>query len=364
MPSYIPDWEWLMGNIIDRRNRDGSTTFLARVRRRGAKPLTASFTRKTDAKRWIQETECALSDGRYFEQSEDRKHTLAEAIDRFLADDSTDDLRPNQLKMWKDEIGHMLLGAIKPVTISDVLAKWKRDPNKRGEKRGPSVLNRYLSSLSVVFTSAWRDWGWAARNPARDVRRFKEPRGRVRFLSEDERRRLLEACASSYCPYIHLIVVLALSTGMRKGEIRHLRWSDVDLEQGTILLLKTKNNERRRVAVRGLALDLFRKHSKVRRIDTDFVFPGEESAKNGRPFEITKAWDDVRRRSGIENFVFHDLRHSAASYLAMNGATPLEIAEVLGHKSLDMVKRYSHLAESHVAGVVERMNKRIFETNC
>ncbi len=155
-------------------------------------------------------------------------------------------------------------------------------------------------------------------------------------------------------------MVLALSTGMRKSEILHIKWPDVDLEKGTLILYKTKNNEIRRVALRGLALELFRQHGKVRRLDTDFVFPSEISSKTGEPFDSTKAWEDARRRAKIEDFVFHDLRHSCASYLAMGGASLLEIAEVLGHKTLEMVKRYSHLAESHTAGVVEKMNQRIF----
>jgi integrase len=95
-------------------------------------------------------------------------------------------------------------------------------------------------------------------------------------------------------------------------------------------------------------------------LDTDLLFPGALSAQTGRPFEIEKAWRDVRRRAELDDFVFHDLRHSCASYLAMNGATMIEIAEVLGHKTLEMVKRYSHLAESHTAGVVERMSQKIF----
>jgi integrase len=257
----------------------------------------------------------------------------------------------------------MLLGNVTPPVIYEVAHKWLRELNRRGERRNAPTINRHLTSLSALFTVAQKQWQWVYKNPVRDVRREQEPKGRARFLSDDERKRLLDACDASYCPFIKLIVVLALSTGMRKSEIRYLRWFDVDLEQGAILLLKTKNNERRRVSVRGLALELLKEHAKVRRIDTDFLFPGKLSAKNGEPIEITKAWYDVRKRAGLKDFVFHDLRHSAASYLAMNGASPLEIAEVLGHKSLDMVKRYSHLAESHVAGVVERMNKKIFEQN-
>ncbi len=98
----------------------------------------------------------------------------------------------------------------------------------------------------------------------------------------------------------------------------------------------------------------------MRKLGTDFLFPGTESAANGNHFDIRKSWEQSRRKANLEDFHFHDLRHSCASYLAMNGATLLEIAEVLGHKTLDMVKRYSHLAESHTAGVVERMNHKIF----
>ena len=114
------------------------------------------------------------------------------------------------------------------------------------------------------------------------------------------------------------------------------------------------------MAVRGLALDLLRAHAKVRRIDTNLVFPGQRIGERCTPFALKHFWEHAIEESGLKNFRFHDLRHSCASYLAMNGASPLEIAEVLGHKTLQMVKRYSHLAESHTASVVESMNKKIF----
>jgi len=114
------------------------------------------------------------------------------------------------------------------------------------------------------------------------------------------------------------------------------------------------------VPVRGLALDLLRQHAKVRRIDTNFVFPSETARKRGQPFHLDSFWQKALKAAGVANFRFHDLRHSTGSYLAMNGASLLEIAEVLGHKTLQMVKRYSHLADSHTANVVENMNKKIF----
>ena len=198
--------------------------------------------------------------------------------------------------------------------------------------------------------------------PLRRVRREKEVPGRVRFLSDEERDRLLDVCKRNDSPNLYPVVVLALSTGMRRSEMRFLTWDRIDLAKGTIILNDTKNKERRRVAVRGLALDLLRDHAKVRRIDTTFVFPGPKTKFTGQPFDLDNFWAHAVSDAALDDFKFHDLRHSCASYLAMGGATLLEIAEVLGHKTLAMVKRYSHLAESHTAGVVERMNERIFES--
>jgi integrase len=101
-----------------------------------------------------------------------------------------------------------------------------------------------------------------------------------------------------------------------------------------------------------------KEHAKARHTGNDLVFPSIRGTVSNQ--SLRRAWDAALAASKIDNFRFHDLRHSAASYLAMNGATPGEIAAVLGHKTLAMVKRYAHLSDAHVEGVVERMNERIF----
>jgi integrase len=136
-----------------------------------------------------------------------------------------------------------------------------------------------------------------------------------------------------------------------------LRWPDVDLKRGTLTFQHTKNRERRTVPLTGQAFTLMHQHTKVRQLVTSLVFPDPAGT---RPADIRAAWQGTVRRAGVENFHFHDLRHSAASYLAMNGASLLEIAEVLGHKTLAMVKRYVHLSEAHTRSVVERMNRAVF----
>jgi integrase len=132
----------------------------------------------------------------------------------------------------------------------------------------------------------------------------------------------------------------------------------VDLKRGVLTFRETKNGETRVVPLTGYACDVFTQHTKIRRLDTTLVFPSRTGKK---PLGIRVAWDYASKRAGVTNFRFHDLRHSAASYLTMHGATLAEIAEVLGHKTLTMVKRYSHLTEAHTRSVVERMNRAVSE---
>ncbi len=202
----------------------------------------------------------------------------------------------------------------------------------------------------------------------------------MRFLSEDtkdkhgnvikegERTRLLKACLESDSPHIYTVVVLALSTGMRAQEIMQLTWDRVDTERGRILLEETKNGERRVLPLVGKALQLIEEKQQQRaqehpedndETQTHLLFPGK--LKKHRPAYLRYEWESVLESAQIEDFKFHDLRHSAASYLLMNGASLAEIADVLGHKTLQMVKRYAHLSETHTTGVVERMNAAIFD---
>ena len=172
----------------------------------------------------------------------------------------------------------------------------------------------------------------------RKVSKLKEPRGRVRFLSDDERTRLLKACKQSSNTDLYPAVVLSLATGARQKEIMGLRWLDVDMQRCMITLHDTKNGERRASPLHGHVLELVRERSRVRRIDTDLLFPSPKNPQ--QPIDLRRPWENALAQAGIEDFRWHDLRHSAASYLAMNGATLSEIASAIGHKTLQMVKRY------------------------
>jgi integrase len=179
----------------------------------------------------------------------------------------------------------------------------------------------------------------------------------MRFLTQEERQRLLTGCTESDTRYLYPLVVLALSTGSRQMELLTLTWSQVDFEQKVLRLLDTKNGTACVLPLTGRALELMRDHFRVRRADTTLVFPG----KIGRtPVRLRTAWETAVRRADLTDFTFHDLRHTFASYLAMQGASLREIADALGHKTLAMVMRYSHLTEAHTRSVVERMNRAVF----
>ena len=359
-----------MASIQKRINKAGLVSYRVEVRKKGFPPQRATFKRKTDAKNWAEDTESAIREGRYFKFAEARKHTLKELIDRYI--ENILPTKPKarsqkqQLEWWRDEIGHYVLADVTPALVTEGKEKLQNEKTRTGKPRAPATVKRYLAALSHVFTIAVKDWNWTTDNPVSNVTKPEEPRGRTRFLSDDEiidgekvdgeRTRLLKACRQSDNNYLYTVVVLALSTGMRQGEIMSLKWSDVDLKKGQITLFETKNKEIRVVPIAGRALESMKEHP--RRLDTPLLFPSK--VDKDKPMDLRNPWEKALKKAEITDFRFHDLRHSAASYLAMNGATPGEIAAVLGHKTLQMVKRYAHLSEAHTAAVVASMNARIF----
>ena len=352
-----------MATIETRRSADGTIGYRAKVRLKGFPSESATFERKTDAKEWAKQTETSMRQGRHFKTAEAKKHTVGEFIDRYLHEIEKKnpkrfvDVKP-LLRWWKGEIGAYLLSEVSRALIIEQRDKLLNTKGRNVERRSNSTVNRYMTALGNAFTVATNEWEWIDENPMRKISKLSEPRGRVRFLDDEERERLLEACKASANPYLHTLVVLALSTGARQGELLNLRWSDVDWRRRVLTLHDTKNKDRRLLPLVHYALQLMEEHNKVRNIASDWIFPSP--SRPMKPWDCRSAWLSALRKANIQDFRFHDLRHSCASYLAMNGASLAEIAEVLGHKTLQMVKRYAHLSEAHTAKVVQSMNERIF----
>ena len=179
-------------------------------------------------------------------------------------------------------------------------------------------------------------------------------RQRVRFLSDGELAALTEALQA--CPERAVLpfVYCAISSGARAGELLSLEWKDVDTSKGVAIIHKSKNTDGRKLYIRGRALEYLKAYGKVR----DLRSPGVFLLNSGAPLthsKYGKLFREACAAAGVADFRFHDLRHCCASFLAGNGATLLEIQQVLGHRTPAMTARYAHLVESHVEAVVDRV---------
>jgi integrase len=329
--------------------------YRVQVRLKGAY-RSATFPTLVHARRWAAQTEHSLYEQGHFAQATAAQYRLGALLQRYEREvlprkhPGTQAHQATQLAWWHQQLGHLRLDQGTPARLTACR-------ERLAETRAPATVNRYLAVLSHAVNVAVQEWGWLEASPLRRVRRLREPQGRVRCLDEVERHRLLDACAQSPNRFLLPVVVLALATGARKQELLGLTWREVDLHRERVLLLVTKTGERRSVPLTGRALTELQTLAKVRRLDTALVFPRRDGHA---PIDIRHAWQQAVRQAGLTDFRCHDLRHCCASYLAMNGASLVEIAEVLGHTTLQMVKRYAHLAESHTARVVARMTAAIF----
>ena len=225
------------------------------------------------------------------------------------------------------------------------------------EGKSIATCNRYLSVIKASFTKAY-EWEFIPEGRLKTIRKVKNLKGevkRLRYLTEEEIRALLANCE----PHLYPIVFTALNTGMRKSEILGLKWSNVDLKNNLILLEKTKNGERREIpinqALKRVLLDLFVN----RRLDTDYVFVNPATGK--RYIDIKRSFATACKKVGIKDFRFHDLRHTFASHLVMNGVDLKTVQELLGHKKLSMTLRYAHLSQAHKREAVKAIEKIVSE---
>ncbi len=345
---------------IEKRMTKSGVRYRARVRVEGNLIQTATFSSKTLAREWAVKTETEMRDQKHMPNTNARNRTFSELLDRYKRHIEDKGLRSiktliTQLDEWEKFIGATRLYSLTPAIITSALERIAAIQYGNRPKSA-ATLNRYLAALSCALAYGIKSLGWIDVNPVARVEHKRESRGRTRFLSDVERERLLAAAKDSKNKDLYAIIVLAISTGARRGEILSLRWDNIDLDKGWAVLEHTKNGEMRGLPLWGPALDLVRQLYEKRKSDI-WVFPND---KNSGPCEIKRSWATVVAKAGLHDFRFHDLRHTCASYLAMNGASPNEIADVLGHKTLSMVKRYAHLSNAHKSSVVASMNAKIF----
>jgi integrase len=204
-----------------------------------------------------------------------------------------------------------------------------------------ATVNREFSVLSHAIDTARREWDvYLPTNPCTLVRRPPQGRPRDRRLQGDEEQRLLAACRGARNKWLAHCVALAIETGMRRGELLGLLWDNVDLERRTAFLPVTKNGESRGVPLSSRAVAVLR---------------GLPAASSGRvfgeltPLALRQSFNRATRRAGITGLRLHDLRHEATSRFFEKGLNVMEVASVTGHKTLQMLKRYTHLSVTDLA---------------
>ncbi|HHQ4733465.1 TPA: tyrosine-type recombinase/integrase [Aeromonas veronii] len=241
-----------------------------------------------------------------------------------------------RLTWWADRLGSKPVGKITRQHVRAGLTALARD------EKAPATINRTKACLSSFFK--WFNKKHDTRhNPCREIEGETEGPGRSRFLSDDEVSRLLEACQSSAWERLHLIVHMALVTGARRSELLGLRWCDLDFQRKTATLHLTKNGETRNLA---LTTSLIAELMQWRELGDRYLFPSPHHL-NEPMRNFDRFWYAALVAAEIKDFRFHDLRHSSASIMAKTGASLLELADHLGHKTMAMVKRYAHLSTAH-----------------
>lgn len=353
-----------MAVIQARKNKKG-TTYQVLIRARdGHPPKYKNFPTKQEAKDWAKLEEARRLQETYFPDQAKKKYTLPELIDRYIEEvlptkpkNAKDTKR--HLEWWKKKIGKYGLSLIS----YDLIDKYRKElinkPTEHGKKRNPATVNRYMASLSVVFTYAVKQLGWIKENPMFRFTKLKESKGRKRLLTLEECDRLLKSCKESKNNCLYEIVVLAIVTGMRQSEILGLMWDYFDFENKTILLKDTKNGSDRLVPLVDALFNFFHERFQKKLPHQILVFPGRSGMKK---ISIRKAWDEALKRAEISGLHFHSLRHAFCSYLSQDEVNIAQIARASGHQDLSQLFRYVQEDPAFLHKLSQRLYTKLIKT--
>jgi integrase len=323
-----------MASIVARKNEAGEITgWQAKIRKKGFPPVSKTFLRRADAEAWAKDQEVAMQRGLWRNTSEAEATTLGEALERYLRE-----VTPRK-KGARREAARIRVWLARPIAKRSLasirgsdIAAFRDAERRRGMAENSIRLE--IALLSHLFEVARREWGMEGlQNPCRTIRLPGGSKRRERRLEGDEETRLLDAIekAMPRSPGMRALLVVAIETGMRQGELLRLRWSDIDFARRVAHLDDTKSGDPRDVPLSSRAVEALR--SLPRRID-------------GRVFGVTQdalvsGFARACRLAGIENLRFHDLRHEAASRLA-GRLQAHELAKMFGWRTLQMSLRYYH----------------------
>jgi integrase len=320
-----------------------SGSYRVRIFRKNDKPISKSFSSEPEAAQWLKKTQAQLELGLFQEEVKNQvtlKVGFSEAVEKYIPSHSVHKgnhkTEAGILRILANRWDGRSLSAISKQDIvllkDDLLAKG----------RAASTVNHYLNALSQLYQIAINEWGLEVANPITGIKRMSEPQGRMKRLSIEAETALLACCHELNLDYLADIIVVAIETGMRCGEILSMRWEDVDFINRRVLLRDTKNGDSRQVPLSSRVKIILEQLSS--RDSGDLAFPYCRWAIRRHYTRVVKK--SVKAHKGAQNpftdLRFHDLRHEALSRLSDKGLNAMEIAHISGHRTLSMLRRYTH----------------------
>lgn len=324
------------------------------IRRKGEKPVSKSFPSKVLAEQWARSIENEIDKGQFVDRSEAESTTIGELIDRYLSEvtDSKKGAKQERYRLLflKERLGHFIVASLQSKHIAAY-----RDKRIKEGMSGTTVVHE-INCLGHVLEVAIKDWGLPlASNPAKLIRKPTRAKGRTRRLKACEWQSLLEQLKNN--PKMFFLVQFALETGMRRGEMVNMTWEHVNLKEQVVFLPDTKNGESRHVPLSSNAVSVLKgllAASQDKSVDHEgssrVVTPFRSGPVFGlQPDSISQAFNRACQKAGIEDLRFHDLRHEATSRFFEKGLNMMEVSSITGHKTLQMLKRYTHLKATELA---------------
>lgn len=329
---FIPVQEARMATFEKR----GNYQWRAKIRLRGFPPQSKTFNTKAEAEAWAKMTESEMLRGVWISRSEAEQTLFREALQRYqeevVPQKKSAKQITSQIRLLTSHLGNYALASLS----SSVIARFR---DQRLKSVDPQTVRKDLSLIQRVLNIAAKEWGIALPhgNPLLQIRLPKQPSGRNRRLLQGEEQRLLAELSKN--PTINALVLFAMETAMRRGEIVAMRWEHIDYKARTLMIPETKMDAPREVPLSSKALEVLRGLP----CRVDGIVWGVRSDS------ITRAFDRACKRAEIEGLRFHDLRHEATSRFFEHGLNIMEVASITGHKDLKMLKRYTHLRAEDVA---------------
>ena len=341
-----------MGTIKKR----GDYQFRVQIRRKGYPPVSKTFTYLANAQAWEREVESQMDQGIYQENTQANAITIED-----LAKDYIDDYSPSKKNSVEDirlmnvvikKFGQYNLSNIK----STMVKGWLDDMKKAG--LAGSTINHHLSTFSVLIETAMKDWGYKLpENPCKMVKRMPAGKPRDRRLLPGEEERIIFECINSRNKFVAATMKLSIETGMRQGEIFALLWENVDLERAVVKAIDTKNSDDRHIPLSTRAFAIIKSlpqatEGKVMKCTQHGVASSlRDAIRRARSKYLNECIESGQApvKGFLENLRPHDLRHEAASRFFEMDLDIMEVAAITGHKTLQMLKRYTHLKAENLA---------------